>query len=52
MVDWQAYPKDVPLTPYRLHATHRSATPVSGRGSYLELGNFEVRVSGWSRGGL
>lgn len=41
MVDWQAYPKDVPLTPYRLHATHRSATPASGRGSYLELGNFE-----------
>ncbi len=40
MVDWQAYEDAAPLTPYRLHATHRLATPAEPRGSYLEMANI------------
>jgi len=41
MVDWQAYDEGAPLSPYRLHATHRLARPAKPRGSFLEVANVE-----------
>lgn len=43
MVDWQRYGEGTALTPYRLHATHRLATPAAPRGGFHELASLEGR---------
>ena len=42
MVDWHGYEEGTEVTPYRLHALHRSESPAAALGSYL-LGDLSGR---------
>ena len=39
VLDWHKYDKDTPLTPYRLHATHKRFKTTTGRGTTIEMAN-------------